>query len=413
MLSGLLGERLGHSYSPAIHAMLGNSHYQLFEVPPADLGAFLARPDLDALNVTIPYKEAVRPYLYAESNAAKAIGCVNSLVRDNLGRWIGHNTDFDGFAYLLDTLAGDVCGKKCLVLGGGATSKTVHAVLAARQAGEILHIVRHDGISYDDLPRHRDAEWIINTTPVGMYPKTPAALLHPADFPALEGLVDVIYNPLRSALVLEAQAAGIPASGGLPMLVAQAVYAHGYFTGQPPALARIEEICNRLRSARENIVLIGMPGVGKSTLAQQLADSLDRPWVDLDDAFAAEYGPAGDFITAQGEEAFRRLETALAERYGKESGLIIACGGGIVTRPENEGLLRQNGRIYHLTRPLEDLAWAGRPLSKGGAALAALWAERAPLYRQFADCTLSCTDLPAALTAIKEDYFENTRLKRP
>lgn len=413
MLTGLLGEKLGHSYSPAIHAMLGNDKYQLFEVAPDDLAAFLDRPDLAALNVTIPYKERVRPYLAGESPTAQAIGAVNTLVRQADGRWIGHNTDFDGLAYLLDALAGEVAGKKCLILGGGGTAKTAHAVLAARGAGEILPIVRHDGIDYEDLPAHRDARWIINTTPVGMYPQAPAGLVHPADFPQLEGILDVIYNPLRTALVYEAQKLGIPALGGLAMLVAQAVYAHGYFTGQAPPVDQVAAIYQRLRTERENIVLIGMPGVGKTTLGQALAADLDRPFVDLDAAFAAIHGPAGDYIRSHGEGAFRRLESDLARQVGQESGQVIACGGGIVTRPENDLLLRQNGRVYHLTRPLADLATDGRPLSQGGRALSRLWADRQALYEAFADRTLSCTNLTAALTAIKEDFFADTRFKRP
>ncbi|MFM9413672.1 shikimate kinase [Peptococcus simiae] len=413
MLTGLLGEKLGHSYSPAIHAMLGNDNYQLFEVAPDDLATFLSRPDLDALNVTIPYKEAVRPYLAEESPAARAIGAVNSLVRNADGRWMGHNTDFDGLAYLLDALAGDVAGKKCLILGGGGTAKTAHAVLADRGAGEILHIVRHDGISYADLPAHRDARWIINTTPVGMYPQAPAGLVHPADFPQLEGVLDVIYNPLRTALVYEAQRLGIPALGGLAMLVAQAVYAHGYFTGQAPLVDQVATIYQRLRAERENIILIGMPGVGKTSLGQALAADLGRPFVDLDAAFAQAHGPAGDYIRSHGEAAFRRLETDLARQVGQESGQVIACGGGIVTRSENDLLLRQNGRVYHLTRPLADLATDDRPLSQGGRALDRLWANRQALYEAFADRTLSCTDFTAALTAIKEDFFADTRFERP
>lgn len=412
MLSGLLGERLGHSYSPAIHAMLGNSHYQLFEVPPANLGAFLARPDLDALNVTIPYKEAVRPYLYAESDAAKAIGCVNSLVRDKLGRWIGHNTDFDGFAYLLDTLAGDVRGKKCLILGGGATSKTVHAVLAARQAGEILHIVRHDGISYDDLPRHRDAEWIINTTPVGMYPNVGVSALDITSMPGLEAVIDVIYNPDKTELILRAEELGVPiAVGGLEMLVAQAVYAAEFFLDRKfeDAGAEIARVTSELRREQLNIALIGMPSSGKSTLGRALAERLGKRFVDLDEEIVKANGRSiPDIFAAEGEAGFRKLEAAQTARFARENRQVISCGGGVVKDPANLRALHANGIVLFIDRPLEDLlVGGGRPLSTSPEALKTMEAQRRPLYLAAADAVIPNKTTPAdAVTAAMEALDE-------
>lgn len=413
MTTGLLGAKLGHSFSPRIHAELGNADYELFEVQEAELAAFLSRPDLQALNVTIPYKEKVIPFLNTLTPQARAIGAVNTLVRQKDGSWLGDNTDYDGVCTLLDAAGIDVSGRKCLILGGGGTAKTVHTVLHDRKAREILHIVRHDGIPYSALPLHKDADILINTTPVGMHPNCPARLVDLDLFDALEGVCDVIYNPLRSQLLLDAAERGIPAAGGLIMLVAQAVAADARFFAKAVDFSQVTAITKTLQCEQENIVLIGMPGVGKTTVGKHLANMLKRPFIDLDDAFDKRWGDTADFIRTHGEAAFRKKESTLALEAGRRHGHIIACGGGIVTVPENEAALKQNGRIYRLTRDLTSLATHGRPLSDGGPEqLKKLYTERRAAYERFADVTVENTTSKKAAAIIKEDFYADSRFKR-
>lgn len=413
MKTGLLGAKLGHSFSPRIHAELGNSNYELFEIQEKDLPAFLSRADLHALNVTIPYKETVIPFLNSLTPQARAIGAVNTLVRQKDGSWLGDNTDYDGVCTLLDAANIDVTGRKCLILGGGGTAKTVHTVLQDRNAREILHIVRHDGIPYSDLPLHRDADILINTTPVGMHPNCPSRLLDLDLFDSLEGVCDVIYNPLRTLLLLDAAERGIPAAGGLIMLVAQAVAADARFFGKKLDFSRVTEITHMLQCEQENILLIGMPGVGKTTVGKYLADMLQRPFIDLDESFNQRWGDTAAFIRKHGETAFRENESILAREAGRLHGHVIACGGGIVTVPDNYAALKENGRIYLLTRDLASLETDGRPLSDGGIeGLKTLYAKRRTAYERFADVTIENTTPKEAAATIKEDFYEDSRFKR-
>ena len=367
---GLLGEKLGHSYSPAIHAQLGDYAYRLYECPREKLGAFLKTGDFDGLNVTIPYKKAVIPYCAELSPMAAAIGSVNTLLRRPDGTLYGDNTDAFGFESLLRHAGLDPKGKKCLVLGSGGASVTVQAVLRHLGAGSVTVISRSGEDNYHNLARHQDAELLVNATPVGMYPGNGLAAVDLTAFPACRGVADLIYNPARTALLLQAERLGIPCAGGLWMLVAQAQRAAELFTGTDIPESVIPRITASLRREMENLVLIGMPGSGKTTIAMALAERLGRP---IPTVFERE-----------GEGGFRRRETAAIADLGKRSGVVIATGGGSILRPENYDLLHQNGTLFWLQRDWRKLPTDGRPISQSRD-LSELLRERTPAYTRFAD----------------------------
>lgn len=406
---GLLGRTLGHSFSPAIHAQIGDYAYQLFEKEPEELDDFFAHGDWQGLNVTIPYKETVLPYLTSIDPNAARIGCVNTIVRKKDGLH-GYNTDYDGLSFAMDNAGIEINGRKCLILGNGATSKTIHTVLSDKGAREILTIARHDGIPYSDIHLHHDAEIIVNATPVGMYPHNLERLISLDGFTKLEACFDVIYNPRRSQFLLDAMDRGVKVCDGLPMLVAQAVYAAKHFIGLEDVIEPIARILAKMTADDENIVLIGMPGVGKTTVGNALSQSLGRTLIDSDEVFAKEIGPVADYIEIHGAPAFREKECEVIARLGQGHGQIIATGGGVVTQAQNYDALRQNGRIYWLTRPLEALATDGRPLSKGGMeTLEKLYSERADLYAAFADRAIENTTPEDAARLIEEDFYEAMR----
>ena len=404
---GLLGKTLGHSYSPEIHKALGNAAYTLFERSPHELAQFLAQPDLKGLNVTIPYKQTVMSACQSISDAAKRIGCVNTMIRQADNSWYGHNTDYDGFIFLLQRAHITVAHKKVLILGDGATSHTVHIALDDLGAREIIHLSRKTAPFYEDAPQHsEDTDIIINTTPVGMYPHCPSQLITLANFTKLSGVVDVVYNPYRTALLIEAEQRGIPYSDGLPMLVGQAVAAATLFQNKTFGPDEADTIITKLRQQQENIILIGMPGVGKTTVGQALAARLKRPLIDCDEEFEKRYSHPGNYIATYGEPAFREKETALLQELCKTTGTIIATGGGIVTRPENYPILRQNGRIYWIRRPLERLATDNRPLSQGGLQrLEELYTIRQPLYETFSQYSLDFATPEEGAQRIEEEYY--------
>ena len=394
---GLLGEKLGHSYSPQIHAQLASYPYDLYEVAPERLDAFLRTTELAGMNVTIPYKKAVIPYCKALSPAAARIGSVNTLVRRADG-WYGDNTDYDGFCYMARDFA--IAGKKALVLGNGGVSLTVQQALRDLGAREVVVISRRGPDNYQNLARHADAQIIANATPVGMYPNNGASPLDLAGFPRLEGVLDLIYNPARTALLLQAERRGIACNGGLGMLVAQAKRAAELFTGRAIADGEIERITRCLAGQMQNIVLIGMPGCGKTTLGKALADRLGRPFYDADAVLEQRAGRSiPEIFRCDGEAAFRALETQTLAELGKCSGAVIATGGGCVTRPENAPLLRQNGRVVWVKRPLDRLPVSGRPVSQRMSA-AAIYAQRRDRYAAFAAYTVE-NDGPLAETLAK------------
>lgn len=393
MRCGLLGEKLGHSYSPAIHAQLADYAYGLYEVAPEELSAFLTGGDFDALNVTIPYKKAVIPYCTELSPIARRLGSVNVLVRRPDGTLYGDNADAFGFEYLVRHSGIDVAGRKALVLGNGGASATIQAVLEQLGA-HVTVISRHGPDNYENLDRHADARVIVNTTPVGMYPNTGKAAVDLRQFPQCAGVLDIVYNPARTALLLQAERLGIPCAGGLYMLVAQAKRSCEVFTDTVIDDAEILRIHRLLRQEMENVVLIGMPGSGKSTIAALLAERLHRPVLDSDAQVVETAGMSiPDIFAARGENAFRAQETAALAALGKRSGAVLATGGGCVCREENYPLLHQNGTILWLQRDLARLPKDGRPISRRSD-LAALYAQREPLYARFADAVIDNNGTP-------------------
>ena len=390
---GLLGETLGHSYSPMIHHQLGDYDYRLFEIPRDALDAFLESGDWDGLNVTIPYKKAVVPYCGALSEAAAKLQSVNTLVRRPDGTLYGDNTDLYGFLYMVRRSGIQPAGKKALVLGSGGASVTVKAAL--EQLGASVTVISRSGPdNYANLDRHADARIIANTTPVGMYPHNGAAAVDLRQFPHCEGVLDIVYNPARTALLLQAEDLGIPCAGGLSMLVAQARRSSELFTGAVMDDGVLERVERTVQGRLRNIVLIGMPGSGKTTIAAALSRALGREAVEVDDLISQRAGMSIPEIFAQsGEEGFRALETEVLAEQGKRSGIILSTGGGCVTRPENYPLLHQNGVIFCLTRALSKLPTDGRPISQS-TDLAQLYARREPLYRHFADVMVSNDGAP-------------------
>lgn len=393
MQCGLLGRKLGHSYSPQIHNLLGDYSYVLFEKEPEELENFLKNGDFSGLNVTIPYKKEVIPYLSELSPTAKKMGCVNTVLRRSDGTLYGHNTDYFGFTSLVRHAGLSVAGKEVLVLGSGGTSNTAVAALKDLGASPVV-ISRSGENNYQNLHRHTDAAAIVNTTPVGMYPNTGVSPIDLALFPHLEGVLDVIYNPARTQLLLDAEKLGIPRENGLWMLVAQAKEAAEVFTGGKISDEVIEKIYRELSHQMKNIVLIGMPGCGKSTIGALLAEKLGRTLADADEKIISLAGKSIPEIFAQdGEPTFRDWETQALTELGKQSGLVIATGGGCVTQKRNYPLLHQNGYLVWLERDCSVLPTDGRPLSQAND-LGKMYAARKPLYEAFADIRVENAGTP-------------------
>ena len=400
---GLLGEKLGHSYSPVIHSLLADYEYRLYERQAEDLDNFIRSGDWDGLNVTIPYKKAVVPYCTELTDTAQVIGSVNTLGRLPNGGILGDNTDAYGFELLLRQAKLDPTGKKCLVLGSGGASVMACAVLRAMGAASVIVVSRKGQDNYENLSKHADADLLINTTPVGMYPNNGQAPVDLRNFRKLSGVADVVYNPARTALLLQAEALGIPHAGGLLMLVAQAKRSAERFSGQDIDNAKITRITEVLSRQMQNIVLIGMPGCGKTKIAKKLSEVLDRPVFEADEIIAEQARMSiPEIFAAEGENGFRARETAVLRELGKRSGAIISTGGGCVTKEENYNLLHQNGVIVWRQRDVSLLSRKGRPISLSRD-LNELYAERKPMYERFADIVIPPTEtIEEATEAILE-----------
>ena len=415
---GLIGGRLGHSYSKLIHEMLCGYRYDLCPLPTeADARAFLEKRAFKAINVTLPYKRLVMEYCSFIDPRAKAIGAVNTVVNKN-GLLCGYNTDYLGFAYLADAHGVDFAGRTVLILGTGGTHNTTSAVAKDKGAAKVLTVSRNPDPAKGELSYaeavHSGAQIVINTTPAGMYPNVGVCNLDVAAMPGLEAVLDVVYNPDKTELILRAEEAEVPvAVGGLEMLVAQAVYAAEYFLDRKfdDAPGEIRTITAALRREQLNVALIGMPSSGKSTIGRMLAEKLGKRFLDLDDEVVKADGRTiPEIFAAEGEDSFRRKETEQIARFAKEGRQLLSCGGGVIKRPENIRLLHQNGVILFLDRPLEALTvGGGRPLSSSTDALRAMYTERRPLYLAAADAVVpnhtTVTDaVNAAMEALDEIF---------
>lgn len=397
---GLVGEHLGHSFSAEIHAALGDYDYRLRELAPEQVGDFMRARAFRGINVTIPYKQTVMPYLDEIDAAAKRIGAVNTVLCRE-GRLIGYNTDFYGMRDLIRRTGIDLSGRFVAILGTGGTSRTALAVADSLGASKVVRVSRHPGsegeISYEELKGcAAQVQVLINTTPLGMFPKQDGMAVDPADFEALEGAVDAVYHPLRTNFICRAIERGVPAAGGLYMLVSQAAHAAALFFDDSSMTGKTDGIFRTLLRRKQNIVLVGMPGSGKSTLGRLISRRRGCEFFDCDSVFGERYGVLPcDFITNKGEEAFRCAESALLSELAAKSGCVIATGGGAVTRSENVAALRRNGLIVFLDRPLADITpTPDRPLSCDRAALEARYRERIPLYRAAAELTVTVSGMP-------------------
>ncbi len=408
---GLIGEKLGHSFSKEIHNSLGNYLYELKEIPPEDLKDFICSKNFKAINVTIPYKETVIPFLDEISDSAREIGAVNTIVNKN-GKLYGFNTDFLGFKELIISEGIELKDKKVLILGSGGTSKTANAVAMSLGAKEIYRVSRCGGenlITYEDAYLyHTNADIIINTTPCGMYPNIGETAVDITRFSNLSGVVDVVYNPLNSALVVEAKSRGIKAVGGLLMLVAQAFFASEMFSGEKLDKLKMTEIFSKLLKKKENIVLIGMPGSGKTTIGKALARELGCGFIDTDEEIIKQEGISiPEIFNTLGEMKFREIESEVIKKVSLNQGFVIATGGGAILNPININLLKENGKVVFLNKKIEDLITTpDRPLSSNLEDLKKRYDERYDIYVSSADYIINCTnDAKENVKNIKEVIF--------
>ena len=400
---GLLGEKLGHSFSPQIHKMIGDYDYRLFEISKNMLENFLRDKNFDGVNVTIPYKKDVIKYLDEISDEAKKIGSVNVIVNRN-GKLYGDNTDYMGFMYMVKKSNVAVKNKKCLVLGSGGASNAIKVALSKMGAGEIVTISRSGENNYNNIEKHLDAKIIVNTTPVGMYPNNYDSPLSIEKFKNLDGVFDIVYNPLITKLCFDAKQMGIPYANGLSMLVAQAVKTSEIFFNDHKNSLIYNSIEKAIEKDIQNIVLIGMPSSGKSSVGKAIAKALNKKFVDMDDEIQKKYGMSpAQIILSKGEKYFRELEKNCAKEIGMKNGLVIATGGGVVTRSENLFSLMQNGVIVFLDRDLNKLTSENRPLSaqKG---IEKLYKERIEFYNAFAQITV---DGNGTIETVTDNIIEN------
>lgn len=399
---GLLGRKVGYSFSPQIHKMIGGYDYGLIEKEPEELDAFFAEGNFKGINVTIPYKKTVIPYCTTLSKQAAEIGSVNTIRRMPDGTYYGDNTDYYGFVYAIKQSGADLTGKKCVVFGDGGAAPTVRTALRDMGAGEIVTVSRRGENNFSNLNRHYDAQILVNATPVGTYPDTGVAVTSLAPFTKLEAAFDLVYNPALTEFLRQAKEMGAVTVNGLWMLVAQAKRAVEIFLDTELPDDVIASVRKKIAARNMNIALVGMAGSGKTTTGKALAERLGREFVDIDELINT-FGcrPIPEIIEFEGEEVFRAIETYTLSEMAKRSGLVIATGGGVVTRPENLPILRQNSVTVLLHRPVEDLPSDGRPLSQKYG-VKALYEKRKPLYEQFGEYTVECTGVEETVDKIVE-----------
>ncbi len=412
MKFGVIGEHLKHSFSKEIHEKIADYSYVVKEIEPDKLGDFLTEADFCGINVTIPYKEKVILYLYNISDTAKKIGAINTVVNKD-GKLYGYNTDYMGMRSLILRNGIDLKGKKALILGNGGTAKTAHQVLIDLGAKEVLYVGRNPDfcdVLYGDVVKlHRDAEFILNTTPVGMFPKNEGEIIDISAFPKLTGVIDVVYNPLRTNLVLDAMERGLKTEAGLYMLVSQAVYASEFFMDTTYDASVCENVFKDIFKEKENIVLIGMPSSGKTTVGKRLAEITGKEFIDTDDEIVKRIGmDIPSYFREFGEAKFRRVESQVVAEVSKKNGMIISTGGGAVLKYENVRNLRQNGRLYFLNRSLELLTpTKSRPLSSDIEALKRRFDERYETYLSSADVEIEANGtVNEVADKIKEEFYK-------
>ena len=404
---GLIGDRLGHSYSPQIHRVFGDYDYRLYPMTPEQMRETLICREFKGLNITIPYKKDVLHFCDRVSDTVKQIGSANTLYFRE-GKLCAENTDLPGMLFMLDRAGISLTGRKAVILGSGGTSLTAQAACRTRKAADCIVVSRSGPVTYADLyARHTDAEIIINATPVGMYPRNMESPVDIRRFPNLCGVADVIYNPAKTALLLDAEEAGIPCIDGLWMLAAQAWHAARLFLDADIPERKIAEAYGAVRRECLNLVLVGMPGSGKSTLGRLAAAALRKKFIDLDEEIVRRYGPIPDLFKNRGEKAFRDLESGIVREYGRESGCVIATGGGAVLRRENVRALKQNAAVVWVRRDVSDLSTEGRPLSAGPEALKRMEETRSPLYKACADYEVYNSGTPEETKKrIVEGFYE-------
>lgn len=409
---GCIGKKLPHSFSKIIHEKIGDYSYKLVELTEEELPKFMESRDFKAINVTIPYKEAVIPYLYEMSDTAKSIGAVNTVINRN-GKLYGYNTDFYGMTALIKKNSIDFNGKKVAVLGTGGTSKTANAVAKSLGAESVIKVSRNktdSTVTYDELyGEHTDVDIIINTTPVGMFPQIYASPVDLSKFNLLSGVIDAVYNPLETKLVVDAKKQGIPAESGLYMLVGQAIKAYEIFMDKTAPENMLDNIFNDVKSQKQNIVLIGMPGSGKTTIGKAVAQKLGRDFIDSDDEIKKIIETEiSDYFSQNGEENFRDVETEVIKDIAKSSGVVIATGGGAVLRHENIDALKMNGIIYFLDRPLSDIIpTSDRPTASSREAIEKRYNERYEIYKSSSDKIITVTGVvDDAVTQIESEHFK-------
>lgn len=406
---GLIGRHLSHSYSRMIHTEMGCKDYLHTELEPEELGAFFKEQEIGGMNVTIPYKKDVLPYLDIISPDAEEIGCVNTIVTDDHGKLVGHNTDADGFLWMAENAGIEMGGKKVLIFGGGGAQLAVRRAAKVAGAREIITVSRSGENNYSNLDRHYDAEVIVNATPVGMYPEPEGQIVNLDLFPECEGVLDLIYNPFRTNLLIQAENKGIPYANGLSMLVAQARRAEEYFKGDPIDESEIKRIMSIIAGNTRNIVLVGMPGSGKSTAGRELARLSGKEIIDTDDEIVKSVGMSIPEIFEKGGEAlFRQYEKEAIKKACESFGKIIITGGGAVKTEDNYLPLKRCGRVYHLERDASTLSRNGRPLSQN-ADLEEMYRQRLPFYQRFRDAVIEVSaDAEETAEKIWRDFCENS-----
>ncbi len=405
MKYGLIGEHLTHSFSKIIHEEIGDYVYEIKEIEPEKVDSFMRKKDFSAINVTIPYKETVIPYLDSIDDSAKKIGAVNTIINKN-GKLYGYNTDYAGMMSLVNRIGISLKNKKVLIIGTGGTSKTAKAVITDMGAREIIFVshTRVEGAcSYEEIyASHTDTEVIFNTSPVGMYPKNDGTPIDLSKFPKLEGLLDVVYNPIRTNLVIEAQKRGIKAEGGLYMLVSQAIYAYEHFMGTCVNKTIIDSIFNKVLNQKNNIILTGMPSSGKTTIGKLLAKKTGKTFVDTDEEIVKKIGmDIKSYFAKYGESEFRKIESRVIKEISPNNSLIIATGGGAILNYDNIKCLKQNGNIYFLDRSIDKLMpTSDRPLSSDINALKKRYEERYPIYISTCDVKIDGNGTPSEVAEI-------------